>query len=566
MKRKLLSCCAVLMTATLALLVAAPAIMAEDAAPKDLKPLVTVSFAGYDRVKSDVALVGKLSDNPELADQLEAQLQAAIGEGTFKAIDKSKPWGAVVSTDPQGQEFYVQGFVPTKDVKQLLKTMEAADITAKEEDGLFTIQAPFGEVFVKQRGAWAVFATKKEALAVIPEDPATMLGDLAKQYTLAVKISAANAPEGLRQKGVELLNFGMMLGMQRQPGEGDEQFEMRQKMTKQGMEQLTKLINELDTILVGLGVNQEAKQAFLEYMVTAKEGTETAKKMQSAAKPTSRFAGLLKPGAAMNLSVSSKIDQSDVAQLKTNLAVVRATIQTELDKQNLPEDKAAKAKRIIGDLFDVIEKSAESGEMDLAATLTLKPDAALLVSGFAIAEGAKLEKAIKDLVEEVKTDAPPVANLIKLNAEEYQGIRFHVVSVPIEMVQESEREKVTKLLGDPIQVIVGIGENAAYVAGGKNASQELKKAIDAAKAGADKKVPPAQVIVSLTPILEFAASVADENDREQIQNVVKMLKAAEGKDQIRMVGTLIPNGSKVRIELDAGILKILGNLPQIMNQ
>jgi hypothetical protein len=74
------------------------------------------------------------------------------------------------------------------------------------------------------------------------------------------------------------------------------------------------------------------------------------------------------------------------------------------------------------------------------------------------------------------------------------------------------------------------------------------------------------------PIMELAASqVEDENMRGSLQAVSAMLQNdAQGRDHIRMVGQMVPNGIRYRFEAEEGALRAIGQLAIIsrmmMNQ
>ena len=48
-----------------------------------------------------------------------------------------------------------------------------------------------------------------------------------------------------------------------------------------------------------------------------------------------------------------------------------------------------------------------------------------------IAEGKKLESALQKLAKEVENESPDLAQMIKLDAEEYEGIKFDEATVPV---------------------------------------------------------------------------------------------------------------------------------------
>ena len=99
-------------------------------AADDLKPVVTVSFAGYDEVLANIETIGKLGGKPDLAKGLEGML-AIITQGKgLSGLDKKAPWGMVVHLSEQGQPAGF-GFLPVSDLKQL---MDIADELARRRE------------------------------------------------------------------------------------------------------------------------------------------------------------------------------------------------------------------------------------------------------------------------------------------------------------------------------------------------------------------------------------------------------------------------------------------------
>ena len=113
MKKTLLS------TIAVALLLAGSASRA--AAQGDMKPILVVSLAGYQRIMDDLAFVGKLSDSPDLAKNLEGMITFFTQGQGLAGLDKTKPWGLAASTD--GLSFQLLGFIPVTDLKKLLDAL-----------------------------------------------------------------------------------------------------------------------------------------------------------------------------------------------------------------------------------------------------------------------------------------------------------------------------------------------------------------------------------------------------------------------------------------------------------
>ena len=282
------------------------------------KPVVVVSFSGYDELMADIEFIGTLGDNPNLAKGLEGMLALVTGGKGLAGLDKAKPWGAIVQTD--GQQFPMVAFVPVTDLKELIGVLSAVGGGALPEpdaDGVYEIETDQQNVFLVEKGGWAFMSNTREALDDAPADPAKLLAGLSDKYDLGVKVSVKNVPAELRQMGIGLLQMGAQAGLEQEPGETDEQFALRSNLTQPSIEQTIRAINELDTLVVGLSIDREAKTAAMDFTVTAVEGTETAKDIAQAADLKTDFAGIFLPDAALVAHSAGKLAETDVTQLKS---------------------------------------------------------------------------------------------------------------------------------------------------------------------------------------------------------------------------------------------------------
>jgi hypothetical protein len=529
---------------------------------KDLKQVVTVSFSGYDDLMQGIAMVGKLAGMPGLPQMLEAQIQqAGVGEA-LNALDKKRPWVVAIKTDAEGNEFAVQAFLPTSDVKKLIKSLPLPVEPEDAGDGALELKAPDRSIFVKQHGAWAVISDKKALVAEAPEDPAKAAGGMPEKYQLGARVSVKSVPEGLRKKFLDILSFSVQAGMRQMPNESDEQFAVRSKMIQQGMEQMKTMLNDLDALTVGVKLDDATSSAYLEYMLTMLPGSPSAKKMAKSTGAKTQFAGVLVPDAAVTLHAAQQLDSTDIEQIKGNFAVLRANALADLEKQGLPEEQGKLAKQLATDLMDVVEKTLDGGKVDFAASLKLAPKALTFVAGIQIAEGGKLESVVKQLLQQVAKDQPDAAKFFKLNAEEHSGIRFHVLSVPVAMMDPDAAEKLGAMLGENLDVVIGIGDTKLYLAVGRDAAGSLKQAIDRKAEGT--ALPPVELSVALGPIVRFVASVAEGNEKQTAQMIGKIIEGAPGKDHLKITATPISNGVKVRLEAEEGVLKAAGIVPMMM--
>ena len=56
-------------------------------------------------------------------------------------------------------------------------------------------------------------------------------------------------------------------------------------------------------------------------------------------------------------------------------------------------------------------------------------------------------------MDELKKDQPVIDELIKLNAETYEGVRFHTLNVP------AADPALTRFFGDTLEVVLGVGDD-----------------------------------------------------------------------------------------------------------
>ena len=102
-------------------------------AQSDLKPLVTVSFSGYDKLFSNIGMIGKLADNPNLDKTLEMMLKLMTQGKGLAGLDTKQPWGAVLLADGQ-QSFTGYGFLPVVDLKPLMELAKGNPKLGKIEE------------------------------------------------------------------------------------------------------------------------------------------------------------------------------------------------------------------------------------------------------------------------------------------------------------------------------------------------------------------------------------------------------------------------------------------------
>ena len=524
----------------------------------DVKPIVTVAFSGFEALVSDLNFVGNLAGNPQLGAALEMSTMLATGGQELKSLDKSKPWGGIAWAD--GPEIRGLAFVPLGDPEELKTIFESNGVEFEETDGVVSASINNQDVFLKNEGDWIFISGKSANLDTLPKDPASVLGGLQDSYNLAVRLDIQRIPKEMRDMLLGLLQLGMQSGMTQMPEESDKQYALRKKMTTQSLEELTRAINELNAIQLGLAIDEKVPSIYLDVEITAMPDTETAKRITAPKGMKTSFGGFVVPNATVSYNGVSRLEQLQVDQVKMMIDEFHKNINKELDDQELPEDTAKASKQLIDDAFAIITSTVEGREVDLGAFFQTGDEQVVMLGGIRVADGAKLEDILKKVVEEAAKDLPPLKEAVKFDAAEHAGVRLHTLTIPTGELGVSE---VAELFGEELVVVVGASDKAAYLSVGTDSLETLKKALDDSKSAKD--LPPASVTVSVKAIAELVAKYAPE---EQAQSAAKMiiekLADSKGKDRITITTTIPENGQKVRVEIEEELLKILGVIPAIV--
>lgn len=547
-----------LLTPLLTLLLCLPGLArGQDLSTGEAKPLVTVSFSGYEELQKDTAYLGQLLNNPRMGDLLDSVITAGTAGQGLASVDPTRPWG--VSVQVLGEQFPVLGFVPVKDVDKFIDLLRALEIQVTDEgDGSYSVVTPARPLAMRYRDGWVYLADKAERLEQLPADPVQGLGSLPKKYDLAVLVHVANLPKSVRQMLKANLGMGAAMAAQRQPGETDEQFAMRKLATQNSIEQINRMLEQLDKLLLGLAVKRKAGTGMIDVAISARTGTDLAGQFATMAEAKTDFFGFADDTAAAWGNWSRTLTEADIAQVKSYLAQAQKNAEAALKEQELSDEELQTAQDMLAELFTIINENLEAKKSDGGFAVYAGADRLTVTGGGSLADGPKLEKLVKDFVEQLAAEQPDIRDLVKLDAETHQGVNFHVVSVPAQKF-EDEAERVARLLGDPVRAIVGFGPKSIYLAAGKDASSTLKGIIDDCQADRGKEVSPGKVVVKLTPIIEAVANTAENPQTKQIaQGLAAAVGQAGSKDRLIVETRPIPSGAMTRITLEEGVLRAVG--------
>ena len=396
------------------------------------------------------------------------------GKG-LDGVDQSKPWGVILQTD--GQQFLPVGCIAVTDINKVLAIVQGFGAQIKDgADGAKQIALPNGQtIHLRNRTAGPTSARREAALASLPADPAAELNKIVADYDLGARIAVQNVPEQYRQMAVQAMKSGMEDGLKKKDDESDEDYESRRKLAEAQVAQLETMVNEIDEIVTGWAIDSTQQKTFLDFTYRFLPGSKMAKQIAGYGTPKTNFAGFFQPDAAATLTFAS---QADPETIKENIDQMRATMDTMRkqaekaidEEEDIPDDETRTAvKAALGDFMDAFQATMESGQMDGGAALHLGADKLTLVAGAQIKEPAKFESGLKKLAAIAEKE--PDFNGVQWNAATHEGVNFHTLAVPV----PADEAEARKMFGEKVDVAIGIGTEAVYVAVGQRQSRRREE-------------------------------------------------------------------------------------------
>jgi len=521
--------------------------------PQKIEPIAVVSIAGTDELLADVLYLTEAAGSGDVG-----RLAALMASPYTAALDKQKPSGVYVVMTGE-EEVGAVGFIPVKDLELLLAALKQ-QIGEPEDvgDGVLEIGTDRPQsVFVKQQKAWAFITNERELLDDLPKNPAKLLGGMHKKYTIALQANVRNIPDDLRQLAVKELRKGFQ---ERLEDEVDDEkaAEIARKIGGRWVDEFVRLVEETEQVTLGWEIDADGQKTFLDFSVTAVEGSKLASEMATIKESESAFAGFFLPGAAATFHAAGKSADTDEEMMLLLLAMLRDEVMKGIDEDdNLDNDEEREIVRdIVGRFLDIAEQTVKARTVNLGGTLVLKPNSLAAAVGGFVADGGALEAALGDLWKFAKKKDPTAAK-VKFETQTHQGVKLHTTTVPL----DDQKELAGEILGDPLEIVLGIGEKAVYLSFGKDSTDLLKDVIDKSLADTENKFAPAELSIALTPILEFAASI---DDNPGVQSALASLKEAGGKDGIALKVTPIRRGVSVRFEIEEGVLSAAGEAAKVL--
>lgn len=545
--------------ALLGLLVAGPrmaptqarAAQADDAPAAGAKapqPLFVVSIGSYQAWLNNVNYFGELHQKPYgvVLDGMEKLITG--GEGLI-GWEKDKPAGVVVNFSG------ALGFLPISNLDDFLKAVAAFEPKLKDVgDGVREIEMAGQKqpIYLKPAGSWVWVSNSPLAFNNLPQDPVSMLGGLNKKYDLAARINLQSLPQPIVQMALMNLQQGAEDFLKPEPNESEEEFEARKASVMAQIDGVKEAVKDLDQITAGLKIDRGAKKLFFDLEMTFVPGSASAKQIAAASKATSDFAGFRDVDGLVSAGFVAPVADSDREQLTALIGQFRAAANKRIEKLDDLKDDATRAqvKQVVGGLLDNLESAVNQDQLD--GGMAIVGDGPYdLVLGMRVGDGSKAGRNLLAGIEMLRDYGVVSADEPTVLTEQGVRIESYKLTLPAEVGRNLH-----PFFGENATLTVASGPKAVYAGMGETTAAALKKILATSAANASKPASPFEFTMSVGQMIK--ASNRGNADAPGMAALAKS-NIAPGTDVIRAEQRVIKNGAAFRLEVEEGVLKLMGS-------
>jgi hypothetical protein len=518
-------------------------------AQQDETPVAIVSIAPLDRMIKDAKYLIRACNVPEFGG-----VATTMASYYTQGLDQNKPLGVAISLD--GQMPVGMVFLPLSDREKFFETLAGIGIEPDDlGDGLFEIDANGQTLYAKDAGGWLYIAQSEEALSSVPANPAALLGELPKNYNIAIKANIQSLPPDLRDMAASQMKIGFDNTLNEQSGQTDEEIEIARKAGEAQIAQIEELMRDTDQLILGFGIDSMGQKIYLDGAGKFLPDTKLAKQSDAMASLTSDYTAFKLAGSSANFRATSQITtEADKEVAKQNVRNSMQQAEKSLDDANISDDSKALLVDLMSTLEKLLSDTIDEGTFDGASSLSVADSSLRVLVGGRIADGRALETELQKLVKGLP--ASQFTPTAEFGYETYKGITLHRLSVPVKIADPNAR----KVFGDELKVTIGTADKAFFVALDPTGDGSLKSAIDNMASAKAVKASPFNGVIQFAPLLEFAQAIMPN---PILDTAVDAMKDYADLDKVQVMATAIPRGGVYRLSIDEGVLRAGGTTAKL---
>jgi hypothetical protein len=540
-------------------LLAVPTV-ARSADTRETSPAIIVRVDSINNLIEDAKYLAELARlKEEVGAGLKFIKNNVEDQKVDKAIDFTRPlgmYGTLNAENPLESNGVL--LLPIVDEKALLVLLDNFLLTPeKGDDGVYTIRPErtggglggFGRspllpipIYFRLANKYAYVAHNKTGVAKesILEPSKIFTGKIS---TLSTALRFGQIPDELKQKAADQVEEQLDKEKQKKlEGETKGEAEIRRKAMDAIGKQMAQIIREAEELALSFDVDRRGNRLNAELTFAATPRSNLAKTIVDVGKKQSLFGGLAKSNAAINILIHGTLPED-----------ARKVIDTAIDeafKKQLAKQDDASERKLAQKVYDAIEPTVSSGEVDAALSFEglTEQGHLTMVGALKLRNGEKVEQMLKDLV-----NAAPDIDKAKFQFDAENSGKFKI-------------HRVNDFLDDAGQRAVGkhplylaFRSDALFLSAGPNGLNAIKEALTAEP----KPSPPLLFEVSIMHLaaLDLAQSQGDKSRRMDSAKIKELAKEAFTGDNDKVRLTLEGGNSlKVSFDMSTAVIRFVAHM------
>ena len=482
--------------------------------------LAVVTLDSYGDLRSQLQWLGGQVGQPALAGGLESLLLMASQGRGLAGLDVKRPLGVVVTTD--GNDVAVHGFVPVKNLDKLLDSLKGVTGPVEKADDVRTIMLPSGlPLAIAERDGWAILTPQGGSLDAA--DPTPLFKHLSDDYSLGIEVFPSRMPEPLRLTLRLLLEQALAAAANQGP-----------PLDPRAVAVALDGLASTESLSLGIAMDPEASQMFLENRVVATPGSVGADAMRGTAE--GRATVPLPPAAdggrpAIVGHIVQPVPQS-----------AREGVLGMIDQALPPGSDDPLTATIAALLREMIRSVLATGGIDAAVSADLAGGDGVrqpaVTAGVRVQDGTLLEAAVKRAFAPGGKAAKllPAGVVVAFDVAKEAGTNLHTIRIDLEGTEAAEQ------LGTTLELTLAFAPEHAYVLSGADARKRMAAVLGRA-ARAD---PAAQPIAGLQVAVDRMLAAAGQ---------AAAARADDAGGTVRLDVRPIDRGVQTRLSIDGSGLK-----------
>jgi hypothetical protein len=208
--------------------------------PSKSMPFLVVCAASFDRLMDDADYMFEVAGRPEISEVIGGAL---AGARNLKGLNRDSSAGMLLFLDGLTPEPI--GYVPVKDIEEMMKTISIGPITTnKKEDGLYEIRGPNQSLFAKVVGDYAFVGRSEAALDKDLTNPAQYTKRLSATYDFAINLNLRAIPKASRDLLLDFLRASTETQLQQRDDEPDAAFRVRKAGGMANLDSISMLLTQ----------------------------------------------------------------------------------------------------------------------------------------------------------------------------------------------------------------------------------------------------------------------------------------------------------------------------------